>query len=325
MKDSLTATLTPTFGDGIEVIILSLSAGSLIVDYKVEVPAEVTLDESVKKTAIVTAPAVEIPTSSGQAITSTPIVQPFRSYAYVRTAGTCPTVECSTACGYQGLSVADVYACQEDGVNVAEDSCASAGIGATPSSTTRCCPAADEETCSQSAAEVSAHTIYPRLSLDAVSASVPNISDEDQVQQSGSAFAIVLVVLVVLVAICGCRKFWRTKEDAASTKRPQLRSNKRTQSASPEVDIDAMERGQAKGPDVLANGVAYHSNRTTGQDTEEVGVPAPDATKFSATRRVETTKICKSRQGSRTHGSVGSSSPVAEAVPKSKSKHRHYH
>ena len=46
--------------------------------------------------------------------------------------------------------------CMEDGVNVAEDSCVRAGIGEAPSSETICCPAADEDTCEQSAAEVTA-------------------------------------------------------------------------------------------------------------------------------------------------------------------------
>eukprot|EP01046_Picozoa_sp_COSAG06_P090596 COSAG06_NODE_36914_length_441_cov_1.292398_1_plen_45_part_01 len=45
-------------------------------------------------------------------------MEAFKSYAYVRTAGTCPSAACSAACDAEELNVPDVYACQEDGASV---------------------------------------------------------------------------------------------------------------------------------------------------------------------------------------------------------------
>ena len=154
----LTTSLSSSLGEGIEVVILGLSAGSLVVDYKVKVPATTTVDETAKNNAvdaIAAAPAVEIPTTSETPITaSAPEVEPFKSYAYVRTAGLCPARGCSQMCGAEEVTARDAWLCMEDGVDVAEDSCVSAGIGEAPSSETFCCPAADDDTCEESAEEI---------------------------------------------------------------------------------------------------------------------------------------------------------------------------
>jgi hypothetical protein len=138
-------------------------------------------------------------------------VEAFKSYAYVRTAGTCPVAACSAACGYEGLSVADVYACKEDGVSVAEDSCVSAGIGAAPSSETTCCPAADEDTCEQSAAEVTAPPPAPPLSgcADSTLTSQEKLECvKDTTGLSGGAIAAIVVGIAAGLAVavyCICK------------------------------------------------------------------------------------------------------------------------
>jgi hypothetical protein len=217
LKDSLTTTLTASLGEGVEVVILGLSAGSLVVDYKVDVPAAITVDATDKSSAvdaIAAAPAVQIPTTSGTPIpASAPIVEAFKSYAYVRTAGTCPVApaDCSAACGYEGLSVADVYACKEDGVSVAEDSCVSAGIGAAPSSETTCCPAADEDTCEQSAEEVTALPPPPPI-FECADSTLTNQERLDCVKEetglSGGAIAGIVAGIAAFLAVavyCICK------------------------------------------------------------------------------------------------------------------------
>jgi hypothetical protein len=175
---------------------------------KVEVPVTITVDATAKSsavTAIAAAPAVVIPTASGTTIdASAPIVEAFKSYAYVRTAGTCPSAACSAACDAEELNVPDVYACQEDGASVAEASCVSAGIGAAPSSETTCCPAADEDTCEQSAAEVTAPPAPPPI-FDCADSTLTSqeVLDclEDETGLSGGAIAG--IVVGGLVAVIG--------------------------------------------------------------------------------------------------------------------------
>jgi hypothetical protein len=222
---SLTTTLAASLGEGIEVIILGLSAGSLIVDYKVVVPAATTVTEAMKSSAVdlIAGAAVDIESASGDTVAApAPIVEAFKSYAYVRTAGTCPVAACSAACGYEGLSVADVYACQEDGASVAEDSCVSAGIGAAPSSETTCCPAADEATCEQSAAEVTAPPAPPPI-FECADSDLTSQEILDCVKEetglSGSAIAGIVVGIaagLALAVYCICKFVCGGGEEEAS-------------------------------------------------------------------------------------------------------------
>ena len=162
--------------------------------------------------AIVDADPIEIPTTSGTPITApAPIVEAFKSYAYVRTAGTCPSAACSAACDAEELNVPDVYACQEDGASVAEASCVSAGIGAAPSSVKFCCPAADEDTCEQSAAEVTAPPAPPPI-FDCADSTLTNqekldcVKEETGLSEAAIAGIVVGIAAGLAVAVyCICK------------------------------------------------------------------------------------------------------------------------
>ena len=212
LSASIKSSLSASLGSDIVVTILSIAAGSLVVDYKVEVPAATVVDQAAKDdaaAAIAGAAAIDMPAPSGGTVAApTPIVEPFKSYAYVRSAGSCPSEACDAACGYVGLAVSDVYACQEDGVNVAASSCVGAGIGAAPETDTECCPAADDETCEKSAAEVTA----PPPSVADVCAGLQGQEALDCVAEetgvsAGAIVGILVAVVVVgfVLAYCFCK------------------------------------------------------------------------------------------------------------------------
>ena len=158
IKDSLVA----SFGDGINVVILRILAGSLVVDYNVEIPPEVVVTQAVRESAaesIGRATPPELPAEDGGTVAlPAPYVEPFKSYSYSRTTGCTAGSECSNACGYVGEVAADFYTCLEDGVAVAAVSCVDAGVGDEPQSQTVCCPPAPsiQEGCVQSAAQITA-------------------------------------------------------------------------------------------------------------------------------------------------------------------------
>ena len=203
LSTSIKASLTGSFGSDIVVTILSITAGSLVVDYKVDVPATAVVDQAHKDaaaSAISAAADIALPaaTGGGTVAASAPIVEPFKLYAYVRTAGSCPAATCSAACGYEGLTAADVYACQEDGVSVAAASCVGAGIGAALTTATECCPAADADTCEQSAAEV---TAPPPSIADVCGGLTGQEALDCVVEESGFPVGAIIVIILAVPVI----------------------------------------------------------------------------------------------------------------------------
>merc|ERR1711871_1269731 len=128
--------------------ILSISSGSLIVDYRIEIPADAaTEDNKAAATSLIKdSMEVELPlTTGGTASLENPVVERFVTYSYVKTVGTCPST-CSNECGAPAIAVDDIYTCVEDGVAVAQSAC-SPKLGDVPVTRTTCCSAADPETC----------------------------------------------------------------------------------------------------------------------------------------------------------------------------------
>merc|ERR1719261_2061015 len=130
------------------------TATGLQVDYKIEVPAA-QATESVKTAATTAAAAITTVTIPAEATVSNAPITPtvtttaesFVSYAYVKTAGTCPSAACSDACDATAVTADDTYACHADGTAESDDTnCAGAGLTA-PTSATVCCAAADADTC----------------------------------------------------------------------------------------------------------------------------------------------------------------------------------
>lgn len=147
IKAALAATLTSASLECTveDITIISISAGSLLIDYKVEVAAEAvspeTRSSAVAAVASPSSPlaAIVITDSSGQSLTTGAAVgEEFISYAYTRVPGACPT---EPACGTAALVVEDSYLCQENfgtGLIPTGDSVCIAPLGPKPTSQTTC-------------------------------------------------------------------------------------------------------------------------------------------------------------------------------------------
>ena len=76
------------------------------------------------------------------------LLEPLRSYAYVKSTACSSEHVCSNRCGTETVVAADVYRCEEDGTDVNMSIC-EALFGVAPSTQAVCCPAAEAETCEQ--------------------------------------------------------------------------------------------------------------------------------------------------------------------------------
>jgi hypothetical protein len=159
IKDAIGPALVDKLGSDVVVTALGMKgmrAGSLVVDYKVEVPADVTTDSLTKQSTTkhvqdsVVWPVLPAANGGADVDPGTPVVDLLQNYAYSRTAGCLAATDCSTACGYEGEEAGDIYQCLEDGSAVSTATCEGAGIGPVPTSTSMCCPPADKETCTPS-------------------------------------------------------------------------------------------------------------------------------------------------------------------------------
>ena len=141
-----------------DITIISISAGSLVIDYKVEVEAEaVTPEAKSSALAAVADPgsplaAIVVTDSSGQSLTTgAAVAEPFTSYAYKRIPGACPT---EPACGSAATVVEDSYLCQENygtGLVTTGDPVCVAPLGPKPTTQTTCpdpppCPTCNDWT-----------------------------------------------------------------------------------------------------------------------------------------------------------------------------------
>lgn len=130
--------------------------------YIMAMPAEQARQaEQVSSAGGVSVPDVEIPpsaTTTGLPVTVLAdeiVVAPLHSYSYVETS-TCPDtqlVPCSNECGAGSMFRPDIWSCViwPGGTTVDNNVCITAGIGAVPRSTRLCCPAADPDTCTETA------------------------------------------------------------------------------------------------------------------------------------------------------------------------------
>jgi hypothetical protein len=165
LVSALASSMTGLTADDITILGLSTArrrrlqaGGSLVVDYKIEVAAAQATD-TVKTAATTAAAAITTVTIPAEATVSSTEITPtvtataeaFVSYAYVKTAGTCPATPCSDVCGVDETTEPDTYACEADGAASADASCVGAGL-VEPVTVTACCPAADVATCVEPAA-----------------------------------------------------------------------------------------------------------------------------------------------------------------------------
>merc|ERR1712216_291421 len=137
-------------------------------------------------------------TVSGADITPTvtAAAEPFVSYAYVKTAGTCPATSCSDECGATEVTAADTYACHADNVADADNiNCDGAGLTA-PTSATVCCAASDAATC--------------------VATPTPEPEPEPEDDDDKLVLILVLVGVGVLLLIGGVAWYPRDKEQPNS-------------------------------------------------------------------------------------------------------------
>ena len=138
-----------------DITIIGIFAGSLVVDYKVELPAA-AITPQVKTSAIeaLADPASAMSTivivdASGVAVTAgAPTVQAFKSYAWKKEAESCsPTA----SCGVAETNLADAYVCQENagvGLSDVTDAFCSVPLGPKPATQTTCAGSALCPTCS---------------------------------------------------------------------------------------------------------------------------------------------------------------------------------
>ena len=129
-----------------QISIISILAGSLVVDFSASVPPEtanpstmVAAQEAIEDpTAVGLAPDTLAISVNGQSASGATAMH-FKSYAWIRTRGICPT-----DCGIPPSSVPDSYSCAEDGVAVDSALC-TAVLGPVMPSTTACPPTNDCE------------------------------------------------------------------------------------------------------------------------------------------------------------------------------------
>ena len=138
----LTASGLPCTAQDINII--SIVGGSLVVDFSASVPSDaVTPQAMVAAQGGIEDPATVGLSASMMSITingqssGAPTAMHFKSYAWVRTRGSCPT-----ACGIPSGTVVDMYACEEDGVVVDSALCV-AIVSPALASVSQCPPTAD--------------------------------------------------------------------------------------------------------------------------------------------------------------------------------------
>jgi hypothetical protein len=148
IKAGLVSGLGASLGEDVTITVLSISSGSMVVDYSIEVPAATATPEAKAAAEGSLAGSVEVALpleGGGEQQMPAPAIQRFVTYAYVRTAGV-RTGTCSTACGARAVVANDIYTCTENGLGVALSSCVPS-LGQVPVTRTECCPDADPDTC----------------------------------------------------------------------------------------------------------------------------------------------------------------------------------
>ena len=170
-KASLAATLSSAgmTVSAADITILSIAAGSLVIEYSVEVlPSLATPQLRAASAAAVVNPttvglpadamALTVATAAGVTIQASSAVHAdFKSYSWVLRSA-CPAGACSLFCNataiFRGPGGVDEYACLEDGTEVDATLCETA-VGSVPDTTFECCEHADLDTCDDDGLDVS--------------------------------------------------------------------------------------------------------------------------------------------------------------------------
>ena len=145
--------------DVTDITILSLQPGSLVVDYKVDVPVDAgstTVSDAVKASAQagMNSVSLAIPADATVSGVAQPLVvmvvqsEQFNSYTYVKTHGCTPGTgasgaACLATCGLAMDVVTDAYECKENGLLAISSLCLPP-LGAAPTTETICCAATQE-------------------------------------------------------------------------------------------------------------------------------------------------------------------------------------
>ncbi len=231
VKSSLRPVLEHSFAvrltdDSIEI--LRIQAGSLDIDYKVELPPVAVTDEA-KDTAVA---AIANPEASGlrpdamdltvtdtngrTVVSNGALPQPFRSYSYVWSAR-CPARQqpgvdssgCPNACGSSEVIARDSWRCLEDGSLVHPSLCAQNGLGDLPVTYSQCCPWPDDETCVPSdEAEMEAARVRRCKEIEDTEERLVCLHGETLVKQAKIAAFVFVVVAVTLCLGCGAVCVW---------------------------------------------------------------------------------------------------------------------
>ena len=153
VKGKLATTLSASGMSCVEedITIISIAAGSLVIDYVVRVAAAVATP-AIKAAAVAAVAdpttvglpaqmmAIQIDNAAGESVFASGAVQEaFKSYAFV-VSGTCPVTPCRVLCGAAALTADDVYTCAEDGAPANMTLCV-ASLGLVPTTATLCCGA----------------------------------------------------------------------------------------------------------------------------------------------------------------------------------------
>ena len=238
LVSALASSMTGLTADDITILGLSTArrrrlqaGGSLVVDYKIEVAAAQATD-TVKTAATTAAAAITTVTIPAEATVSSTEITPtvtataeaFVSYAYVKTAGTCPATPCSDVCGVDETTEPDTYACEADGAASADASCVGAGL-VEPVTVTACCPAADVATCVEPAAPPPPDAPEPE----------PEPESESDTPWAaiigGGAGGLVLLGVIYAVATDSCKKAEPKAEDKKEKIEADLSANRQQQDA----------------------------------------------------------------------------------------------
>jgi hypothetical protein len=209
-----------------DITIMSIVAGSLVIDYVVRVPAAVATPE-IKAAAVAAVAdpttvglphgimAIELSNADGDTVFASGAVQEaFKSYAFV-VSSACPATPCPVLCGASALVVDDIYTCAEDGAVTNMTLCV-ASLGPVPASSTLCCGATDECSVVAAAAPPPEPEPEPRaepLELEPDAAAANPTSEDGDFQgiapeprpdvDLGENFDIISGVIIPFIAVVG--------------------------------------------------------------------------------------------------------------------------
>ena len=225
VKTSLKPVLARSFGVRLtadSITVLRIRAGSLEVDYKVDLPPAAATEEAQDAAvAAIADPAAAglrpdamdlslTDTTGRQVVSNGALPQPFHTFSYVW-ANTCPAGQqpgvdssgCPSACGRSEVTARDSWRCLRDGSAVHSSLCEENGLGMLPLTFTQCCPAPEDGTCVGSDAdEVEAARLRQCDKLEGLEERLVCRYGEENVKAAVAAFVFTVVLLILGIACC---------------------------------------------------------------------------------------------------------------------------